>query len=217
LCWPTWRARTCSALCGWNQRLKHGRNSRLLCGYDADLRTDANRLTIRLRGLLGTYWPALERALDTRMDSPGVLALRQAYPTGAAIHTAGVEQLTAVLKRHKVGRAGALAKLAYRAAAVQTIVLTGSRTAAELIKELAARLATVVVRRATLEVQIEQAFFDLPDTKILLSPPGIGSRLGALVALEIGAITALAARLSWPPTLVSAQRRACRAPHAPPR
>src|SRR6195256_3543433 len=35
----------------------------LLCGYDADLRADANRLINRLRGLLVGHWPALERAL----------------------------------------------------------------------------------------------------------------------------------------------------------
>ncbi len=33
----------------------------LSCGYDADLRGDANRLTNRLRALLMTHWPALER------------------------------------------------------------------------------------------------------------------------------------------------------------
>jgi hypothetical protein len=41
----------------------------LLCGYDADLRGDANRLTNRLRALLGTHWPALERALGERLAS----------------------------------------------------------------------------------------------------------------------------------------------------
>jgi transposase len=161
----------------------------LLCGYDADLRADANRLTNRLRGLLGTYWPSLERALDQRLDSPGVLALLQVYPTGAAIHAAGVDQVTAVLKRHKVPRASAVAKLIATAAAAQTIVLTGSGTAATLITELAAQLASVVARRAALAEQIEQAFFDLPEATILLSLPGVGPRLGALIALEIGTIS----------------------------
>ena len=30
----------------------------LLCGYDADLRADANRITNRLRALLVSHWPA---------------------------------------------------------------------------------------------------------------------------------------------------------------
>jgi len=46
----------------------------LLCGYDADLRADANRLTNRLRALLLGHWPALERAFDERLDSRGVVA-----------------------------------------------------------------------------------------------------------------------------------------------
>src|SRR5438128_219089 len=44
----------------------------LLCGYDADLRGDANRLTNRLRVLMLTHWPALERALGERLDSRGL-------------------------------------------------------------------------------------------------------------------------------------------------
>lgn len=160
----------------------------LLCGYDADLRADANRLTNRLRGLLGSYWPSLERAVGERLDSPGVLALLQVYPTGAAIHAAGVEQVTAVLKSHKVPRARAVAQRIATAAAAQTIALTGSGTAGALITELAAQLAHVVARRASLEDQIEQAFFALPEAAVLLSLPGVGPRLGALIALEIGTI-----------------------------
>src|SRR2546428_1537762 len=37
----------------------------LLNSYDADLREDANRV----RALLATYWPALERALDDQLDT----------------------------------------------------------------------------------------------------------------------------------------------------
>src|SRR5207237_849031 len=49
----------------------------LLCGYDADLRADANRLSNRLRELLLSHWPALERAYGARLDSRGVLAVVQ--------------------------------------------------------------------------------------------------------------------------------------------
>jgi hypothetical protein len=70
----------------------------LLCGYDADLRGDANRLINRVRALLVTHWPALERALDERLDSRGVLAVLQQYPSGPAIRAAEVDQLTAALK-----------------------------------------------------------------------------------------------------------------------
>jgi Transposase len=64
----------------------------LLCGYDADLRADANRITNRLRGLLVAHWPALERAFGDRLDSRGVLAVLQQYPSGPAIKEAGIQQ-----------------------------------------------------------------------------------------------------------------------------
>jgi hypothetical protein len=52
----------------------------LLNSYDGDLRGDANRLTNRLRALLATYWPALERALGDRLDTIGATALLMRYP-----------------------------------------------------------------------------------------------------------------------------------------
>jgi hypothetical protein len=66
----------------------------LLCGYDADLRADANRLTNRLRALLGTHWPALERALGERLDTRPVLGVLQKYPSGPALARAGATRVS---------------------------------------------------------------------------------------------------------------------------
>lgn len=161
----------------------------LLCGYDADLRGDANRLTNRLRALLGTYWPALERALGERLDTRGVLAVVQKYPSGPALKKAGVARLTAALKAQRVQRAEEFAKHLHQAATAQTVTITGSATAAQLISELAVQLGAVLVRRAKLDKEIEQGFFALPEATILHSLPGIGPRLGARIAVEIGSIT----------------------------
>jgi transposase len=161
----------------------------LLCGYDADLRADANRVTNRLRALLVTHWPALERALGERLDSRGVLAVVQQYPSGPAIKAAGVEQLTAALKTQRVRRPEAFAKQLHQAAMTQTVTITGSATAARLISELAVQLAAVLTRRDELEKEIEEGFFALPEAAILRSLPGIGPRLGARIAVEIGSIS----------------------------
>jgi hypothetical protein len=99
----------------------------LLCGYDADLRGDANRLTNRLRALLGTHWPALERALGERLDTRGVLAVLQQYPSGPALKEASVEQLTAALKAERIRRPDTFAKRLYEAAMAQTVTITGLR------------------------------------------------------------------------------------------
>ena len=112
----------------------------LLCGYDADLRGDAYRLTNRLCALLGTHWPALERALGERLDSRGVLAVLQQYPSGPAIREAGVDQLAAALKAQRVRRPESLAQQLHQAAVAQTVSSTGAQTAARLVRELAAQL-----------------------------------------------------------------------------
>jgi hypothetical protein len=98
----------------------------LLCDYDADLRGDANRLTNRLRALLGTHWPALERALGERLDTRGVLALLQQYPSGPALEAAGDIQLAAALKAELVRRPDTFAKRLYEAAMAQTVTIRGS-------------------------------------------------------------------------------------------
>ena len=175
---------------GWSGSSRTAKRSReLLCGYDADLRSDANRLTNRLRALLVSHWPALERAFGERLDSRGVLAVVQHYPSGPALKQAGVARLTAALKAQRVQRAEAFAKQLHQAAMTQTVTLTGSATAARLISELAEQLAAVLVRRAELEKEIEDGFFALPEAAILHSLPGIGPRLGACIAVEIGSIT----------------------------
>jgi transposase len=160
----------------------------LLCGYDADLRADANRLTNRLRALLATYWPALERAFGERFDRRGVVLLLQDYPSGPAITRAGVAPLTAALKTQRVHAAESLAKQLHQAALAQTVSISGSATAARLISELAVQLAAVLARRGELEKEIEAGFFALPEAAILCSLPGIGPRLGARIAVEIGCI-----------------------------
>lgn len=161
----------------------------LLCGYDADLRGDANRLANRLRALLGTHWPVLERALGERLDTRGVLAVLQQYPSGPALQEAGVEQITAALKAERIRRPDVFAKRLYEAATAQTVAITGAQTAAQLVIELAGQLAAVLTRRDTLEKEIEHGFFALPEAAILRSLPGIGPRLGARIAVEIGSIS----------------------------
>jgi transposase len=130
-----------------------------------------------------------ERALGKRLDTRGVLAVLQHSPSGPAVKDAGVQQLTAALKAQRVHRAEAFATQLHQAAMAQTVTIIGSATAAVLISELAVQLAAILARRDTLEQEIEQGFFALPEATILGSLPGIGPRLGARIAVEIGSIT----------------------------
>lgn len=160
----------------------------LLCGYDADLRADANRLTNRLRALLGTHWPVLERALGERLDTRPVLALLQKYPSGPTLARAGAKRIAARLKAGRAQRPDLLAQRLLDAARAQAATIPGADTAAVLVGELAGQLDRVLVRRQQLGTEIERAFFALPEAAILSSLPGIGPRLGARIAVEIGDI-----------------------------
>jgi transposase len=58
-----------------------------------------------------------------------------------------------------------------------------------LVAELACQLSGVLARRDELEQDIEAGFFVLPEATTLLSFLGIGPRLGARIAVEIGSVS----------------------------
>jgi transposase len=160
----------------------------LLCGYDADLRADANRLTNRLRALIGTHWPALERALGERLDTRAVLNLLQKYPSGQALARADAKRVATRLIKQRARQPEALAARLVEAASSQAATVPGAGTAASIVAELARQLDRVLARREQLGQEIETAFFALPEGAILTSLPGIGPRLGARITVEIGDI-----------------------------
>jgi hypothetical protein len=186
----------------------------LLCGSDADLRCDANRVTNRLRALLSTHWPALERTLGERLDTRGGLAVLRTYPSGPALHRAGLRRVQTLLRTQHVRQPEAWAEHLVQAAdrRRQTLAVPGADTAARLVAELATQLSQLLARRNQPDQEIERAFFALPEAMILLSLPGIGSHLGARIAVEIGRTVARFATPSWLPTLVWDRPRGARVP-----
>jgi|tagenome__1003787_1003787.scaffolds.fasta_scaffold20869302_2 transposase len=161
----------------------------LLNGYDTDLREDANRLTNRMRALLATYWPTLERALGDRLDTIGGTALLRRYPSAPQLRQAGAKRLVALLRAtHRVHEPEVWVDQLLVAAKSQTVVVPGAETAAGLVSELAEQLHRVLARRQLMEKEIERAFFGLPEASIIKSLPGIGPRLGARILIEIGDI-----------------------------
>jgi hypothetical protein len=172
----------------------------LLCGYDADLRGDANRLANRLRALLATHWPALERALGERLDSRGVLLVLQQYPSGPAIRDAGVDQLTEALRVQRVRRPEAFAKQLQQAALAQTVSISGAQTAARLVTELAAQLAAVLARRDELEQEIEQGFSPCPRRRSCVACQASVLASGRASPWRSAPSAASARQPIWPPT-----------------
>jgi transposase len=94
---------------------------KLLTARRADLVADRTRLINRLRGLLTSIFPALERALD--LTTAGPLVLLAGFQAPAAIREAGKEGLESWLRDRKVRNAGKLAAAACAAAARQHAVL----------------------------------------------------------------------------------------------
>jgi len=172
----------------WLQETRSDRAQlELLSSYDGDLRGDANRLTNRLRALLATYWPALERALGDRLDTVGGTALLMRYPSAPQLRHAGARRLVKLLRTtHRVHEPETWVEQLLVAAKSQTVALAGADTASQLVAELAEQLSRVLERRQRLEKEIERAFFNLPEASILKSLPGIGPRLGARILIEIG-------------------------------
>src|ERR1700760_572740 len=120
----------------------------LLNGYDADLRGDVNRLTNRIRALLATYWPALERALEDRLDTIGGTVLLKHYPSAPQIRRAGFRRVVKLLRAtQRVHAPEAWVEKLVVAAKAQTVVVAGADTAADLVAELADQLYRVVDRR----------------------------------------------------------------------
>ena len=62
---------------------------RVLNGFDIDLAADQTRLANRLRDALTSIFPALERAVGSRLHQPGIRDLLAKYPTLTALRTAG--------------------------------------------------------------------------------------------------------------------------------
>jgi hypothetical protein len=109
---------------------------RLKVGRRRDLIEEQTRRLNRLRGLLSSIHPGLERDLDVTCKGPLVLLTR--YVTPAEIRLAGKRRIMAQLAKtpHMQG-VEAQAKHALAAAGAQMLAVPGEAAMAELVRELA--------------------------------------------------------------------------------
>lgn len=161
---------------------------RVLGGYDDDLAHDVTRTTNRLRDMLLSISPALERVLGPRLDHPAARALLARYPTPTALRAAGRRRLAPLAKRHAPRMGARLVSDIHTALAAQTITVPAEETTGRVIRELAEELDRLAVRRHRLFAEIEETFTSHPQAPVLMSIPGIGARTGARILTEIGDI-----------------------------
>jgi transposase len=162
---------------------------RLLVGRRRELVVDQTRRIGRLRDLLASIHPGLERVVEPTQKASLVLLSR--YVTPAEIRRAGANRLiNHMLKSGRLPRPHLerLAETALAAAKAQQLALPGERLAAELVRELAQETLAVRDRLARLDAQIEDTLTRHPDAALIRSLPGMGATLTAEFIAEAGGI-----------------------------
>lgn len=159
---------------------------RLLASHRTVLVKETTARINRLRDLLASIHPGLEKATDPTNKSSLILLTR--YLTPAEIRRAGCRRIAAYLRKRGVGEtaAKALAEAALAAARAQCTTVPGERRTAMLIKELADDLLTTKARLKTLETEIEELVDAHPDGALIRSLPGMGAILTAEFIALVG-------------------------------
>jgi transposase len=156
----------------------------VLTGHRADLIADRVRMINRLRDLMTSVFPSLERAFDYSSHK-GALILLTGYTTPDRIRRIGQTRLAGWLRNRRVRGSADVAARAITAAKAQTVVLPGQELTATIITELATAILSLDDRLKALDAQIEDTFAQHPQAAIIQSMPGFGPFLGA--SLLVGA------------------------------
>jgi transposase len=177
----------------------------LLLARRRDLVADRTRSINRLRGVLLSLFPALERALD--LNQKGALILVRHYQTPGAIRRVGLSRLAAFLNNRGVKGADALARKALAAAKAQSVSLPAEDVAATICAELAEETLALKEGIGALDGELQKRFFARPEARILTSLPGMGPVLGSEFLVRVGDLSAFASLRSSPPSRAFYERK----------
>ena len=157
-----------------------------LTGHRADLMADWVRGINRLRDLLTSIFPALERAFDYSTRS--ALILVAGFPTPDAVRDAGAAGLTQHLLDHGVRgtTVSSMVDKALAAAATQTVRLPGEATTATLVGDVARQLLDLDRQIKNTTKLITERFRTHAQAEIIESLPGLGPLLGAEFLVATG-------------------------------
>ena len=161
---------------------------RLLVARRRDLTQDQTRRVSRMRQLLASIHPSLERALDLTAKAPLTLLTRFVAP--AQIKAAGQTRIVKHLRKTPgLREPERLAEAALLAAQAQRIVVPGEATVAALVQELAVEALAVRERLLSLDKELEALVARHPDGALIRSLPGMGVVLSAEFIAVAGDIT----------------------------
>jgi transposase len=157
---------------------------RLLTDRRVDLVAERTRTINRLRSLLTSMFPALERALD--LGTSGALVLLTGYQTPAAIRRTGQRRLTTWLRNRKVRGAEALAAKAVEAAERQHTAVAGEAAIAKMVLTFTKEVMALNEKISETDKLIEGRFREHELAEVIQSLPGIGTVLGAEFLVAVG-------------------------------
>ncbi|MBT2263496.1 IS110 family transposase [Rhodococcus erythropolis] len=157
----------------------------ILTSRRTDLMRDRTRTVNRLRALLSTYFPALERALDIS-NVKATLILLSGYQTPDAIRKLGQTRLEAWLRKRKAYNAAQIAAKAIVAARSQYARVAGQDVAASTVAKFAVQVMNIEAEMAEIDRDIEERFRRHRHAEMIESMPGFGPVLGAEVLAVTG-------------------------------
>jgi transposase len=153
---------------------------RLLTGRRSEMVADQTRRAGRIRDLLASIHPGLERVVDVTTKTGLWLLTR--FVTPGEIRAAGRRRLLAHLRRldHvKDDHLAALAEAAITAAQAQQVAVPAEATAADIVRSLAEEMLAARDQIADIDVRINAVLQRHPDAALIRSLPGMGATLTA--------------------------------------
>jgi transposase len=158
----------------------------VLVSYDDDLAAEATRLSNRIRGLLTSIHPALERVLGPKITHQAALQILSHCGGPTGLRQAGRRKLTSLATTHAPRVGDKLICDLLAALDEQTVTVPGTNAAERVLPHLAESLKTVLQQRTSIASEVEEILDAHPLAEVLTSMPGIGVRTAARILLEIG-------------------------------
>jgi transposase len=161
----------------------------LLVSRRRELVTDQTRRINRLRELLCTIAPGIERVIDptNKID----LALLARYVTPAEIRRAGKTRIANYLRRtgrHNASVISRLVEAVTAAAGEQRLSVPAEALTAQIVRDLAGEALDARAKLAAIDTRLEQALASHPDAALVLTLPGMGAVLTAEFLAVAGGI-----------------------------